>query len=175
MPKLSVTDLDVAGKRVLVRVDFNVPLDENANVTDDRRIRMALPSIVCALDAGAKLILMSHLGRPKGGPTPEFSMKPNSKRLGELLKKPVTQLDDCVGAEVEKAGHHPAFLLHIIDLDQPQTGVEKGDEPDGGHGNHDLLAPLLDEAENLGQGADEFVLFELLFYDSLHRRLLVKK
>ena len=103
MNKKTIRDVDVKDKRVLVRVDFNVPI-KNGVVTDDRRIVAALPTIQYLLDHSAlAVILMSHLGRPKGGPTPEFSMKPVSQRLSDLLKRPVTQLDDCVGLEVEKA------------------------------------------------------------------------
>ena len=90
------------GKRVLVRVDFNVPLDDNANVTDDRRIRTALPSIVCALDAGARLVLVSHLGRPKGERNEKMSLKPAAERLARLLERPVAFAADCIGPEVEK-------------------------------------------------------------------------
>jgi len=102
MNKQTVRDVDVKGKRVLVRVDFNVPLKDGA-VTDDRRIRAALPTIQYLLDQGAAVVLMSHLGRPKGEPKPEFRMDPVAERLGELLGRPVTKLDDCVGIEVENA------------------------------------------------------------------------
>lgn len=103
MNKKTIRDIDVKGKRVLVRVDFNVPLKDGV-VRDDRRIVAALPTIQYLLNQGAAaVILMSHLGRPKGGPAPEFSLKPASQRLGELLKRPVTQLDDCVGSAVEQA------------------------------------------------------------------------
>jgi phosphoglycerate kinase len=103
MNKKTIRDIDVKGKRVLVRVDFNVPLKDGV-VRDDRRIVAALPTIQYLLDHGAAaVILMSHLGRPKGGPAPEFSLKPASQRLGELLKCPVAQLDDCVGPAVEQA------------------------------------------------------------------------
>ncbi len=102
MEKLSLSQLDVKGKRVLVRVDFNVPLDENLRVTDDTRIRASLPTIERVLKAGGKAILMSHLGDPKG-PDPKLKMDSVAKRLSELLKKPVKKLDDCVGPEVEKA------------------------------------------------------------------------
>ena len=99
--KMSVTDLDVRGKRVLVRVDFNVPLDENLNVTDDTRIETALPTIKYLIEAGAKTILMSHLGRPKGNIVPEMSLVPAAKRLGELLRKDVPLAPDCVGEAVK--------------------------------------------------------------------------
>jgi phosphoglycerate kinase len=102
MDKKTVRDVDVQGKRVLVRVDFNVPL-KDGGVSDDRRIRAALPTIQYLLDHGAAVVLMSHLGRPKGEPKPEFRMDPVAERLGELLGKPVTKLDDCVGVEVENA------------------------------------------------------------------------
>ncbi|UCC88616.1 MAG: phosphoglycerate kinase [Anaerolineales bacterium] len=100
MNKKTIRDVDVKGKRVLVRVDFNVPLKDGA-VTDDRRIRAALPTIQYLLDHGAAVVLMSHLGRPKGEPKPEFRMNPVAERLGELLGIPITKLDDCVGVQVE--------------------------------------------------------------------------
>jgi phosphoglycerate kinase len=102
MNKKTVKDIDVKGKKALVRVDFNVPM-ENGQVTDDRRIREALPTIQYLLEHGAAVILMSHLGRPKDGPDPKFKMDPVGKRLGELLNLPVKKLDDCVGPEVEAA------------------------------------------------------------------------
>ena len=94
-----ITDLDVASKRVLVRCDFNVPL-ENGEITDDRRITEALPTIEYLLKNGAAVILCSHMGRPKGV-TPEFSLKPVAERLSELLNQDVPLLPDCVGKEVE--------------------------------------------------------------------------
>src|SRR5882757_5110537 len=101
MAKKIVSDIDVKGKRVLMRVDFNVPLD-GSKITDDRRIVQALPTIKNVLDRGGRLILMSHLGRPKGGPEAKFSLKPAADRLGQLLAKPVRFADDCIGPEVEK-------------------------------------------------------------------------
>lgn len=84
MAKKSIADVDCRGKAVLMRVDFNVPQDDSGAITDDRRIRMAIPSIQSVIDRGGKLILMSHLGRPKGkGPEPEFTLKPAAVRLGE--------------------------------------------------------------------------------------------
>ncbi len=101
--KKTIEDIDVAGKKVLVRVDFNVPLDENGNITDDTRIRAALPTIQYLLDHNAKVILMSHLGRPKGEVKPEFSLAPAAKRLGELVDTKVVFASDCVGAPAQDA------------------------------------------------------------------------
>jgi phosphoglycerate kinase len=100
MEKKTIRDVDVQGKHVLVRVDFNVPL-KDGEVADDRRIRAALPTIQYLLEHGAGVVLMSHLGRPKGKPTPELRMNPVADRLSELLGRPVTKLDDCVGVQVE--------------------------------------------------------------------------
>ncbi len=103
MAKKTIADVDLQGKAVLMRVDFNVPLDEDKNVTNDRRIALALPSIQKVLDAGGKLVLMSHLGRPKGEVKPEYSLKPAADRLGELLGKSV-QLgpEDVAGEQAQK-------------------------------------------------------------------------
>jgi phosphoglycerate kinase len=100
--KRSVKDLDVSGKRILVRVDFNVPV-RDGEVTDDTRIRRALPTIQYLLEGGARLALISHLGRPKGEPDPKFAMDPVAGRLEELLGAQVEKLDTAVGPEVEKA------------------------------------------------------------------------
>jgi len=104
MAKLFIEDLEISGKRVLVRVDFNVPLNENQKITDDTRIRAALPTIRYILENGGTVILMSHLGRPKEGPDPKLSLAPVGKRLQEIFpNNKVTLLNDCVGEEVEKA------------------------------------------------------------------------
>jgi phosphoglycerate kinase len=103
MAKKTVADVDVKGKKVLMRVDFNVPLDKELNITDDRRIVQALPTIKSVIDRGGKLILMSHLGRPKGGPEAKYSLKPCADHLGKLLNKRVTFTSDCVGHEVQQA------------------------------------------------------------------------
>lgn len=102
MPKKTVADVDVKGKNVLMRVDFNVPL-EGSVITDDRRIAQALPTIKSVVERGGRLILMSHLGRPKGGPEAKFSLKPAADKLAELLGKPVGFASDCIGPEVENS------------------------------------------------------------------------
>uniref|UniRef100_A0A7V0Z3K2 Phosphoglycerate kinase n=1 Tax=candidate division WOR-3 bacterium TaxID=2052148 RepID=A0A7V0Z3K2_UNCW3 len=102
MPKLSVKDLPIKGKRVFLRVDFNVPLDENLNITDDTRIKESLPTIKYILENEGILIVASHLGRPKGKVDPKQSLKPAAKRLGELLNREVKFAPDCVGLEVKK-------------------------------------------------------------------------
>ena len=103
MKKLGLNDIEVKGRRVLMRVDFNVPLDGGGNITDDKRIRAALPSIRNVLERGGSLVLMSHLGRPKGTPDPKLSLAPCAERLSKLLGTPVRQLPDCVGPDVEAA------------------------------------------------------------------------
>jgi len=117
MNKLTVEDLNLQGKRVLMRVDFNVPL-ENGKVADDTRIKAALPTIEYILKKGGKLILMSHLGRPKGQRVPEMSLKPCAAVLGELLGRDVAFVDDCVGATVESAADklEPGNLLLLENL-----------------------------------------------------------
>ena len=101
MPKLSIRDLDLKGRRVFVRVDFNVPLKDGV-IGDDTRIRSSLPTIQYALERGATVILASHLGRPKGKKNLQFSLRPVADRLAELLGRPVTFVDDCVGPDVEQ-------------------------------------------------------------------------
>lgn len=102
MASKTVVDVDVKGKRVLMRVDFNVPLDKSLAITDDRRIVQALPTIKSVIDRGGKLVLMSHLGRPKGGPEAKYSLKPCADHLAKLLGKPVTFTKDCIGPDIEK-------------------------------------------------------------------------
>lgn len=99
--KLTIEDVDIKGKRVIIRVDYNVPQDEQGNITDDQRIRQSLPTINYALNQQAKVILMSHLGRPKGKVSEKFSLKPIAKRLGQLLGQEVKMADDCLGESVK--------------------------------------------------------------------------
>src|SRR5262245_56425406 len=100
MDKLTIKDLDLRGKRVFMRVDFNVPLKDGV-VTDDTRIRETVPTLRMAIEKGGRLVLASHLGRPKGGPDPKYSLRPAAKKLEELLGKPVAFGSDCVGPGVE--------------------------------------------------------------------------
>jgi len=101
MARLTIDDLQVNGKNILVRVDFNVPLDEKQNITDDFRIRAALPTINKLLNDGGRVILMSHLGRPKGKKDPKYSLKPVADKLGEMINNKVYFAPDCIGEEVK--------------------------------------------------------------------------
>jgi len=125
--KKSVSDLDVAGKKVLVRVDFNVPI-KNGAVGDDTRIRAALPTIKYLLDQEAAIILCSHLGRPKGVPSPEFSLQPVAEYLSELLDQPVGFAEDCVGPVAEKAAGKltPGDIL-LLENTRFHSGEKKND------------------------------------------------
>src|SRR5262249_37880266 len=100
--KKTIRDIDVHGKRVLLRTDYNVPLDDKQNIEDDYRIRMSLPTIKYLLDQDVKLIICSHLGRPKGKVVESMSLFPVAKRLKELLDKDVESVPDCVGERVTK-------------------------------------------------------------------------
>jgi phosphoglycerate kinase len=100
MSKLTIQDLDLRGKRVFIRVDFNVPLKDGV-ITDDTRIRETLPTLKLAIEKGGRLVLASHLGRPKGGPDPKYSLEPAAAKLQELIGKPVAFATDCVGPEAE--------------------------------------------------------------------------
>jgi phosphoglycerate kinase len=129
MPKRTIADVDVQGRTVLMRVDFNVPLDDFQQITDDLRIRMALPTIESVLKRGGKLVLMSHLGRPKGkGPDPKFSLKPVAVRLSERLKRPVDFAADAIGPQTsaQAAALKPGGILLLENL-RFHAEEQKGD------------------------------------------------
>jgi len=138
MNKRSVRDLDVRDKRVLVRVDFNVPV-KNGEVTDDTRIRRALPTIRHLLSEGATPILISHLGRPKGEPDPKYAMDPVAASLRELLGEPVKKLDAAVGPEVEEALEDAGEGVVLLENSRFYPGETKNDP-----GFSDQLAALAD-------------------------------
>jgi len=127
MNKKTVRDIDLKGKRVLMRVDFNVPM-QDGKVTDDKRIKASLPTIQYVLDQGASVILMSHLGRPKGGPDPEFSLKAAAEVLAGHLGRPVKMAPDCVGPEVEAMAKalQPGEVL-MLENTRFHAGEEKND------------------------------------------------
>ena len=127
MSKLSIRDLDLKDKCVFMRVDFNVPLAAGGQeITSDKRIRASLPSINYALEHGAGLILASHLGRPKGKPNAEMSLKPCAVKLAELLGRPVTMAPDCIGADVAAMKPKPGEVLLLENL-RFHAGEEKND------------------------------------------------
>lgn len=127
--KLTIEDLDIKGKKVFIRADFNVPLDENLMITDDRRIRSTLPTVNYAIDEGAKVILSSHLGRPRGKIDPKYSLAPVAKRLQRLLNKEVVFAPDCVGSQAEnlvsRMKNGDVLLLENL---RYHPGEEKNDE-----------------------------------------------
>src|SRR5579871_3088866 len=118
MNKKTIRDIPIKGKKALVRVDFNVPLDAQQQITDDSRIAAALPTIQYLLDGGAAVILMSHLGRPDGKPVRELSMQPVAQRLSELLSRPVRLAPDSVGPEVQEQAKalRPGDILLLENL-----------------------------------------------------------
>ncbi len=118
MKEATIRDVDVPGKRVLVRVDFNVPLDAQRHITDDTRIRAALPTIQYLLEHGAAIILMAHLGRPDGKPEDKYSLRPVAERLGHLLSRSVKMTSDCIGPEAETLAHtlQPGEVLLLENL-----------------------------------------------------------
>lgn len=149
MPKMSITDLDLKGTRVLIRVDFNVPLSEKQAVTDDTRIRAALPTIRRALGQGARVLLVSHLGRPKGKVVPAMSLAPVAARLSQLLGAPVQMAPDCIGDAVKTAAAalKPGQVL-MLENCRFHAGDEKNDE-----GMSRALAELCDVFVNDAFGA----------------------
>ncbi len=129
MEKLTISDLEIEGKKVLIRCDFNVPLDDKGKITDDTRIQAALPTIRYALGRECAVILMSHLGRPKGKVDPKLSLKPVAERLGELLNLEVLMAPDCIGPDVEKmAGELKGGEVLLLENLRFRAGEETNDE-----------------------------------------------
>src|SRR5574341_346417 len=160
MDKKTIEKVDLKSKRVFIRADFNVPLDENGNITDDGRIRSTLPTINYALDGGAKVILASHLGRPKGKPDPKYSLAPVALRLNRLLNKEVKFAKDCIGPDVEHmiAGMRPGDVLLLENLrfhaeeeknDGHRWGARRDvrDRARGEHSRRDLASQSLGPAQ----------------------------
>lgn len=131
MSKLSIRDLDLKNKTVFIRVDFNVPLEAGSDgamkITSDKRIKASLPTIQYALEQGAGLVLASHLGRPKGKPVPEMSLKPVAVKLAELLGRPVAFAPDCIGPDVEAMKPKPGEVLLLENLRYHKE--EEGNDP----------------------------------------------
>ena len=156
MAKKTVADINVRDKKVLMRCDFNVPLDEDCNITSDDRIVKALPTIKAILDGGASLILMSHLGRPKGQPDEKLSLAPVAKRLSELLKQDVVFANDCIGPETAakrqalKSGG--CMLLENLRFHKEETIKDKAAKEDA-----QLRKAKDDFARELAGGADIYV------------------
>jgi phosphoglycerate kinase len=156
MAKKTIADIDVKSKRVLMRVDFNVPQDERGAITDDARIRKALPSIRRVLDGGGRLILMSHLGRPKGELDPKFTLAPAARRLSELIGKEVTMAPASVGPEVERIvdglADGACCLLENLRFNKAETIKDKDAANDPG-----LREQKVDFARQLASMADVYV------------------
>jgi len=130
LKKMNLADFDPAGLKVLMRVDFNVPMDNNRNITDDTRIRAALPSVQYIIDGGGSVILMSHLGRPKGKIDPSLSLRPVADRLAQLVDAPVKFALDTVGPDAMKQagelGHGEILLLENLRFNPGETGNDPG-------------------------------------------------
>jgi len=128
MPKKTIKDIEVTGKKVLMRVDFNVPLDDAGKITDDRRIVMAVPSIQSVIGRGGSVILMSHLGRPEGAPDPAYSLAPVAKKLGDILARDVVFATDTVGddAKAKAAALKPGEVL-LLENVRFNAGEKKGE------------------------------------------------
>lgn len=156
MAKKTIKNIDVKNKKVLMRVDFNVPLDENCNITSDARIVKALPSIEAILNKGGSLILMSHLGRPKGKRDEKLSLAPVAKRLGELLEKDVIFTDDCIGDDTKNKAAQlssgQVMLLENLRFHKAETIKDKAAKEDS------QLRQAKDEfAQQLADMADVYV------------------
>ena len=161
MVKKTVSDVEVVGRRVLIRADFNVPLDERRNITDDRRIRQCLPTIERVIERGGRVILMSHLGRPKGAADPEFSLKPVAGRLEQLLGRPVRFVDDCVGpaadAVVASMKDGDVTLLENLRFHAGENVIDKAQKNADGKLTAEQDAARASFAEALASHGDIYV------------------
>ena len=158
----NINQVNFSGKRVIVRVDFNVPLDDNFNITDDTRMRAAMPTLKKVLNDNGKLIIMSHLGRPKKNPDPKFSVKPLLKHLEELIGKPVIFVDDCMKAaepiNAMKAGEVMLLenLRFYAEEEGKPRGVEKG-EPGYDEAKKEVKAAQKEFTKTLASYADYYI------------------
>ena len=148
--KKSLRDIDVRGKRVLVRVDYNVPIAEG-KVSDDTRIRAAMPTVEYLLQHGAALILCSHLGRPKDGPDPKYSMRPVAVHLSELLGQPVAFAEDCIGPVAEAAHADVAAVTHRLrGVRYDRTADVRGGRHGPGYGRERIVRQHLQVVQAAG-------------------------
>ena len=158
----NIDQVNFAGKRVIVRVDFNVPLDDNFNITDDTRMRAAMPTLKKVLNDNGKLIIMSHLGRPKKNPDPKYSVKPLLKHLEELIGKPVIFVDDCMKAAEPIKAMKPGEVMLLENLrfyaeeEGKPRGVEKG-EPGYDEAKKEIKAAQKEFTKTLASYADYYI------------------
>ncbi len=170
-----IDEIDIKGKTLLIRVDFNVPLDELGNITNDVRVRSVLPTINYALDEGAKVILMSHMGRPKGKVVESMSLKPVARRLSRLLDKDVIMAPDCVGPEVEKMAHQmkPGDVMLLENL---RFHPEETTDDDGFAKKLSMLADIyVNDAFAVAHRAHASVHAITKFFDTCVAGFLMKK
>ncbi len=175
MNKLTIRDLDLDNKRVFIRVDFNVPLNDKNEIEDDTRIRAALPTIQYAIDHGAKLILASHLGRPKDKPEEKYSMKPVARRLGELLHKEIKIGSDIIGPEMQKLSSDlkkgEVLLLENLRF---HPGEKKGD-PEFAKSLAKLADVYVDDAFGTAHREDASVVALAKLFDKRAAGFLIEK
>ena len=158
----NIDQVNFSGKRVIVRVDFNVPLDDNFNITDDTRMRAAMPTLKKVLNDNGKLIIMSHLGRPKKNPDPKYSVKPLLKHLEELIGKPVIFVDDCMKAAEPVNAMKPGEVMLLENLrfyaeeEGKPRGVEKG-EPGYDEAKKEVKAAQKEFTKTLASYADYYI------------------
>ncbi len=175
MNKLTIRDLDLDNKRVFIRVDFNVPLNDKNEIEDDTRIRAALPTIQYAIDHGAKLILASHLGRPKDKPEEKYSMKPVAKRLGELLHKEIKLGADIIGPETQGlAAQLKKGEVLLLENLRFNPGEKKGDS-EFAKALAKLADAYVDDAFGTAHREDASVVALAKLFDKRAARFLIEK